>query len=278
MRGRQNQKQTFFSYIPMEERIPAKHPLRAIRKMVNAALADMHEHSSTLYAPGGRPSIAPEYLLRTSLLQIFYTIRSEWLLMVQLEYNLLFRWFVGLSIDDPVWDHLVFSKSRNPLLNTEVVALFFKLIGEQAQQHDLMSNDHFSVDGSLLEAWASMKSFHPKDDTDIPGSGQGCNPDVDFRGQKRKNDTHASTTDPDARLYEKAKGQMAKLCYIGHALMENRNGLVVETRVTVTDGTAESNAAVTMLEEVPGRHRASPWKPTRGTTQLVLSRVAANAG
>jgi len=225
--------------------------------MVNEALGSMHDHFSALYAPCGRPSIAPEYLLRASLLQVFYTIRSERLLMEQLEYNLLFRWFVGISMDDPAWNHSVFSKNRECLLNTEVAAHFFKAIGEQARQRDLMSADHFSVDGTLLEAWASMKRFRPKDGSDKPDSGRGRNPDVDFRGQQRKNDTHASTTDPDARLYKKAKGDAAKLRCMGHALMENRNGLVVNTRVTVANGTAERDTAVSLLEEVPGRHRVT---------------------
>ena len=240
----------------MEERIPKDHPLRAIRKMVDTALDDMSRNFSQLYSRMGRPSIPPEQLLRAMLLQVFYTIRSERLLVEQLEYNLLFRWFIGLSMDDKIWNHSTFSKNRERLLNSEVSALFFRSIGDQARQMGLVSNEHFTVDGTLLEAWASMKSFSPKDknNNDKP-EGSGRNPSVDFRGKKRCNDTHASRTDPDARLYKKAKGQQAKLCYIGHALMENRNGLVVDTAVTHATGTAEREAAVAMIDQIPGEHR-----------------------
>jgi transposase len=242
-----------FSYVSLEKRVPRNHPLRDIRKMVDQALEKMHDAFAELYSHTGRPSIPPEYLLRASLLQVFYTVRSERLLMEQLNYNLLYRWFVGLSMDDTVWDHSVFSKNRDRLLNTEVVTLFFSSIRDQAKQKDLISDEHFTVDGTLLEAWASMKSFRPKDDKDNDDPGR--NPTVDFKDQKRTNTSHASKTDPDARLYKKAKGQQAKLCYMGHALMENRNGLVVDTRVTVANGTAEREAALEMLSEVPGNHR-----------------------
>jgi transposase len=257
MRGSQKQQDSLFSYVPLEKRIPKSHPLRPIRKMVDEALKKMSNKFAELYSHTGRPSIAPEYLLRAALLQIFYSIRSERLLMEQLDYNLLFRWFVGLKMDDPVWNHSVFSKNRNRLLNTEIAALFFASIRDQAAKKKLISDEHFTVDGTLLEAWASMKSFQPKgsDKNDPPDTGSGKNPTVNFRGQKRKNDTHQSVTDPEARLYKKAKGQQAKLCYLGHALMENRNGLVVDTRVSLANGTAERKAAIEMVENVPGKHR-----------------------
>ena len=225
--------------------------------MVDEAFEQMSNKFSELYSHTGRPSIAPEYLLRAALLQIFYSIRSERLLMEQLDYNLLFRWFVGLKMDDPVWNHSVFSKNRDRLLNTEIAALFFASIRDQAAKKKLISDEHFTVDGTLLQAWASMKSFKPKgsDKNEPPDTGSGKNPTVNFRGQKRKNDTHQSVTDPEARLYKKAKGQQAKLCYLGHALMENRNGLVVDTRVSLANGTAERKAAIEMVENVPGKHR-----------------------
>lgn len=257
MRGSQKQQDALFSYVPLEKRIPKSHPLRPIRKMVDEALKKMSNKFSELYSYTGRPSIAPEYLLRAALLQIFYSIRSERLLMEQLDYNLLFRWFVGLKMDDPVWNHSVFSKNRDRLLNTEIAALFFASIRDQAAKKKLISDEHFTVDGTLLEAWASMKSFKPKgsDKNNPSDTGSGKNPTVNFRGQKRKNDTHQSVTDPEARLYKKAKGQQAKLCYLGHALMENRNGLVVDTRVSLANGTAERKAAIEMVENVPGKHR-----------------------
>lgn len=256
MRGNENNQQSMFSYISMEKRIPKDHPLRAIRKMVDSALEDMSNRFSEIYSQTGRPSIPPEQLLRAMLLQVFYTIRSERLLVEQLDYNLLFRWFTGLSMDDKIWDHSTFTKNRDRLLNSEMCALFFKAIRKQAMQRGLVSNEHFTVDGTLLEAWASMKSFQPKDPNDTDKSdGQGRNPSVSFRGKKRANETHASTTDSDARLYKKAKGQQAKLCYIGHALMENRNGLVVDTALTTATGTAEREAAVEMLDQIPGQHR-----------------------
>lgn len=257
MRGSQKQQDSLFSYVPLEKRIPKSHPLRPIRKMVDEALKKMSNKFSELYSHTGRPSIAPEYLLRAALLQIFYSIRSERLLIEQLDYNLLFRWFVGLKMDDPVWNHSVFSKNRDRLLNTEIAALFFASIRDQAAKKKLISDEHFTVDGTLLEAWASMKSFKPKDSdkNDPSDTGSGKNPTVNFRGQKRKNDTHQSVTDPEARLYKKAKGQQAKLCYLGHALMENRNGLVVDTRVSLANGTAERKAAIEMVENVPGKHR-----------------------
>jgi transposase len=256
MRGAQNNQQSMFSYISMEDRIPKDHSLRTIRTEVDKALESMSQQLSEVYSSNGRPSIPPEQLLRAMLLQVFYSIRSERLLVEQLDFNILFRWFTGLSMDDTVWDHSTFSKNRDRLLNSEMCALFFRTIRDQARLKGLMSKEHFSVDGTLLEAWASMKSFQPKDCNDIdPPDGPGRNPTVNFRGKKRTNDTHASKTDPDARLYKKAKGQQAKLCYIGHALMENRNGLVADTALTIATGTAEREAAVDMLDQVPGRHR-----------------------
>lgn len=224
--------------------------------MVDKALMQMHSQFNNQYSTTGRPSIPPEQLIRALLLQIFYTIRSERMLMEQLDYNLLFRWFVGLSMDDPVWNHSTFSKNRDRLLNTEIATIFFQSIRDQAKEQNLMSADHFSVDGTLLDAWASMKSFKRNDsDSDSDNNGHGRNPTVIFRGEQRKNDTHSSRTDPDARLYKKAKGQQSRLCYMGHALMENRNGLVVDSMVTITSGTAEREAAVIMLDQIPGRHR-----------------------
>ena len=257
MRGSQKQQDSLFSYVPLEKRIPKSHPLRPIRKMVDEAFKKMSNKFSELYSYTGRPSIAPEYLLRAALLQIFYSIRSERLLIEQLDYNLLFRWFVGLKMDDPVWNHSVFSKNRDRLLNTEIAALFFASIRDQAAKKKLISDEHFTVDDTLLEAWASMKSFKPKgsDKNDPSDTGSGKNPTVNFRGQKPKNDTHQSITDSESRLYKKAKGQQAKLCYLGHALMENRNGLVVDTRVSLANGTAERKAAIEMVENVPGKHR-----------------------
>jgi transposase len=256
MRGTQNSQQPMFSYISMEDRIPKNHPLRAIRIEVDKALESMSQQLSEIYASNGRPSIPPEQLLRAMLLQVFYSIRSERLLVEQLDYNILFRWFTGLSMDDTVWDHSTFSKNRDRLLNSEMCALFFRTIRDQARLKGLMSKEHFSVDGTLLEAWASMKSFQSKEPGDNdPTDGPGRNPTVNFRGKKRTNDTHASKTDPDARLYKKAKGQQSKLCYIGHALMENRNGLVADTALTIATGTAEREAAIDMLDQVPGSHR-----------------------
>lgn len=258
MRGTEKSQQSLFSYVSPEQRVPKNHPLRPIRHMVDKALRQMHKQLGEQYSTTGRPSIPPEQLLRALLLQVFYTIRSERLLMEQLDYNLLFRWFVGLSMDDSVWNHSTFSKNRDRLLNTEIATVFFKSIRDQAKQKDLMSDEHFTVDGTLLDAWASMKSFQPKNSDDGPSaSGQGRNPTVNFHGQKRKNDTHASKTDSDARLYKKAKGQQARLCYMGHTLMENRNGLVVDAMVTITSGTAERDAAVMMIDQIPGRHRVT---------------------
>jgi len=255
MRGPDSNQQHFFSYVSPNSRVPKDHPLRSIRRMVDKALEDLWRLFSDTYSHTGRPSIAPEQLFRALLLQVLYSIRSERLLMEQLDYNLLFRWFVGLSMDDPVWDHSSFSKNRERLLNTETARLFFQSIRSQAKAAELLSDEHFSVDGTLLEAWASMKSFKPKDGSGPSDAGCGKNPEVDFRGDIRKNSTHASVTDPDARLYKKAKGAEAKLAYMGHVLMENRNGLVVDTELTVANGTAEREAAEQMITRIPGNDR-----------------------
>ncbi|SHK00820.1 transposase, IS4 family [Malonomonas rubra DSM 5091] len=253
MRGDDQNQQAMFSYVSPEQRVPKDHPLRPVRIMVDNALVNLAPLFKEMYSHTGRPSIPPEQLLRALLLQILYSIRSERMLVEQLDYNLLFRWFVGLSMDDKVWDHSTFSKNRDRLIAHDVATQFFVIIRHQAEQADLLSNEHFSVDGTLIEAWASMKSFRPKDgqDQDPPTSG-GRNAEVDFKGHKRKNETHQSTTDPDARLLKKGKGKEAKLCFMGHALMENRNGLVVDSRLTQATGTAEREAALEMVENLPG--------------------------
>ena len=252
MRGDDREDTSLFSYISPEDRVPPDHPLRPIRRMVDRALEELSPLFDKMYSRVGRPSIPPEKLLRALLLQVLYSVRSERLLMEQLDYNLLFRWFVGLSMDDPVWNHSVFSKNRDRLLESDVSAAFFDSVCGQARQEGLLSDEHFTVDGTLVEAWASLKSFQPKGSggPDGGGQGQGRNAEVDFRGQKRKNDTHASTTDPDSRLYRKGLGKEAKLCYMGHVLMENRNGLAVDSRLTLATGTAEREAAMEMIEGV----------------------------
>lgn len=256
MRGEDQNQQAMFSYVSPEARVPKDHPLRPIRIMVDNSLNDLAPLFREMYSHTGRPSIPPEQLLRASLLQVLYSIRSERMLVELLDYNLLFRWFVGLSMDDKVWNHSTFSKNRERLMQFEVATAFFQATKGMAERAGLMSKDHFTVDGTLIEAWASMKSFRPKDDQDQdpPASG-GRNPEVDFKGQKRKNDTHQSTTDPEARLLKKGKGKESKLCFMGHTLMENRNGLVVDSRLTLATGTAEWDAALEMVENLPGGHR-----------------------
>jgi transposase len=246
MRGDDIQQESMFSYLSPEARVPKDHPLRPIKEMVNQALRELWHDFEAMYAKEGRPSIAPEKQLRALLLQVLYTIRSERLLMEQLDYNLLFRWFVGLSMDDPVWDHSVFSKNRERLIASDVAAAFFARIKAQAEAAGLLSDEHFTVDGTLIEAWASLKSFRPKDQAPPPAGGS-RNPEVNFQGERRRNATHASTTDPEARLYTKSTGQTAKLCYLGHVLMENRHGLVVSPALTQATGTAEAEAAMAML-------------------------------
>ena len=289
MRGLDQQSSSLFSYVNLEERIPATHPLRIIRNIVNTALAALDGEFAALYSTEGRPSIPPERLLRATLIQMLFSIRSERQLMEQMHYNLLFRWFVGLGIDDPVWVPTVFSKNRDRLLTAAIARRFLAAILADKAVAPLLSEEHFSVDGTLVEAWASMKSFQPKTENDSEppaddtGSEQDGNPpqktaaelpaapaeaapasdpeagrnaEVDFHGQKRSNATHASVTDPEARLYRKGKGKEAKLCYMGHALMENRNGLVVDACLTEADGQAEREAALALIEpraDRPGR-------------------------
>lgn len=257
MRGSEEKQIEAFSYIPLEDRIPTKHPIRPFKAMVNEILRDMDEALDAIYADSGRPSIAPEYLLRASILQILYSIRSERALMEEIEFNILFRWFVGLGLDAPVWDHSTFTKNRDRLLESDIAKLFFAKVVERAKRKRFLSDEHFTVDGSLIEAWASMKSFQPKDGgNDKDGTaGGGSNPDVDFRGQKRSNDTHESKTDTDARLYRKSNGSESKLAYLGHVLMENRNGLAVDVEVTLATGTAERDAALAMAGRLGGRKR-----------------------
>ena len=252
MRGSDERSDFLFSYVSPEQRVPADHPLRPIRRMVDAALGRLSPQFEAIYTDFGRPSIPPEQLLRALLLQVLYTVRSERLLIEQLEYNLLFRWFVGLGIDEPIWDPSTFSKNRDRLLRGDIADAFFAEVVGEARTHGLLSDEHFTVDGTLLEAWASHKSFRPKDENPPRPSGDPKNPAVNFRGERRKNETHASTTDPDARLYRKGDGQPARLVYMGHVLMENRSGLVVDTQVTPADGYGERYAALTMAEALPG--------------------------
>ena len=265
MRGGDIKTESLFSYVSCEARVPPDHPLRPIRAIVDEALEVLSPEFAALYSPIGRPSIPPEKLLRALLVQVFYSVRSERQLMEQLDYNLMFRWFVGLSMDAPIWDVTVFTKNRDRLLAGDIAAKFMAAVLNQPRVKALLSQEHFSVDGTLIEAWASMKSFKPKDDGkgggDADGGGRtkaaGRNVERDFRGEKRGNDTHASTTDPDARLYKKAQGQAAKLCHMGHLLMENRQGLIVDAVLTHATGTAEREAALTMLERLQGRHRVT---------------------
>jgi transposase len=257
LRGGDERSGALFSYVDLEARVRPNHPLRAIRTIVNEALVALAEDFATLYSPLGRPSIPPEKLLRAMLLQAFYSIRSERLLMERLEYDLLFRWFVGIGVDDPAWDHSVFSKNRDRLLEGDIASKFLAAVLAQPRVRRLLSSDHFSVDGTLVEAWASMKSVKPKDGSGKPpAEGGGRNAEADFHGQKRSNDTHASTTDPEARLYKKGKGKEAKLCFMGHGLMENRNCLLVDACLTLADGHAERVAALHMIEPRADRPRA----------------------
>jgi transposase len=247
MRGRDDQQGSIFSYVSAEDRIPADHPLRAVRRIVDVVLRAMSKDFDALYADSGRHSIAPERLLRALLLQCFYSIRSERMLVEQINYSWLFRWFVGLDMDEPVWNHAVFSKNRERLLEADIARIFFALVREQARP--LASDEHFTVDGTLIEAWASQKSFQKKDGSE---KGDGAN----FRGQRRHNDTHQSKTDPEARLYRKGGGQESRMSYLGHVLVENRNGLIVEAMATTADGFAERDAALLMVHD-RRRHRQS---------------------
>lgn len=288
MRGTDETSGSLFSYVDLEGRIPARHPLRKVRQVVNDALASLDAEFNILYSAEGRPSIAPERLIRASLLQILFAVRSERQLMEQMQYNLMFRWFVGLGIDDPVWVPTVFTKNRDRLLTTDMSRKFLAAILAHREVAPLLSDEHFSVDGTLVKAWASMKSFQPKADGAPPDEGDPGDPpaaypddkpdlpqletapmtrpvhhnrnaEVDFRGEKRSNATHASTTDPDARLFKKSAGTGAVLCFMGHTLMENRNGLIVQADLTRADGHAERRAAIDMI------HRHSPGSTRRLT-------------
>jgi transposase len=255
MRGSDQRTGALFSFVDLDERVPKRHPLRKIRQIVNEALVALDADFSRLYASDGRPSIAPEKLLRASLLQAFFSVRSERQLMEQLDYNLLFRWFVGLGVDDPVWDATVFTKNRDRLLDADVAAKFMAAVLGHREVRPLLSNEHFSVDGTLVEAWASLKSFRAKDGSDEPPK-PGRNGERDFHGEKRTNETHASTTDPDAKLYRKSSNTAAKLSYIGHALAENRHGLIVQADATKATSRAEREAALAMIErQDPGSER-----------------------
>jgi len=253
MRGSDERSGSLFSYVDLEVRVRVDHPLRVIRDLANAALSDLSGELGKLYTDFGRPSIAPEKLLRAMLLQAFYGVRSERHLMERMEFDLLFRWFVGLGVDDVVWDHSTFSKNRDRLLEGEIAAKFLNALLAQPKVKRLLSSDHFSVDGTLIEAWASIKSFRRKDGGDNDSEGPGRNAERSFHNEKRSNETHQSTTDPEARLYKKGDGQPAKLCYMGHALMENRHGLAVGGIVSQATGTAERETALSLVDS---RHRS----------------------
>jgi transposase len=270
MRGQDTKERELFSYISLESRVPADHPLRAIRQLADEVLREMSPQFGKLYSDTGRPSIPPERLLRALLLQVFYSVRSERLLMEQMDYNLLFRWFVGLSPDEAVWDHAVFSKNRDRLLNESVARSFFQRVRLLAYPH--MSDEHFTVDGTLIEAWASQKSFRRKDSDPDAGSGNGPR-EANFHGEKRRNETHQSTTDPDARLYKKSKGSESKLSYLGHALMENRNGLLFDTLATLAGGKAERDAALRMLKKIPGKKRITAGGDKNYDTQAFVGEL-----
>jgi len=262
-----------FSFVDLEARVRRDHPLRTIRGIVNAALNGLSEDFGKLYTDFGRPGIAPEKLLRATLLQAFYGLRSERQLMERLEFDLLFRWFVGLGVDDPVWDHSTFSKNRDRLLEGEIAAKLLTAILAQPQVKRLLSSDHFSVDGTLIEAWASIKSFRRKDGSDRDGEGGGRNAERSFYKEKRSNQTHESRTDPEARLYKKSDGQPAKLCYMGHALMENRNGLAVLGGISQATGTAERDQALALVD----RHQGGRTRRIRPTGICGLYRPHAAA-
>jgi transposase len=255
MRGSDGLQEGLFTLAKLDDFVPSDHPLRAIQLLVNEALVGLNSRFNAIYADSGRASIAPEKLLRAMLVQVLFSIRSERQLMEQVRYNLLFRWFIGLAIDDSVWDHSVFSKNRDRLLENAVVESFFTEVMQLADKRRLLSKEHFSVDGTLIQAWASHKSFTPKDGDGPGAGGDGRNAEADWKGRPRSNDTHASTTDPDARLFRKGSNQAAVLAYQGHVLMENRSGLVVSAVVTQADGYGERVAALAMLDTLPGTHR-----------------------
>jgi transposase len=247
MRGMDEMQEALFTTVKLEDFVPADHPLRPIRLLVNQALKRLNGLFGIIYADSGRASIAPEKLVRALLLQVFYSVRSERMLMEQMQYNLLFRWFVGLAIEDTVWNHSVFSKNRDRLLEHEVVESFFTEVMTLADRQGLLSREHFSVDGTLIQAWASHKSFRRKDGSDDPPAGGGRNAEADWKGERRSNDTHESSTDADARLFKKSKQSPAILCYQGHILMENRSGLVVGAVVSHADGFGERASALRLL-------------------------------
>jgi len=277
MRGEDIQQHDLFSYGSLEERVPADHPLRPIRTMVDEALKSLDGRFEEIYDEDGRKSIPPERLLRALLLQMLYTVRSERMLMEQLEYNLLFRWFVGLSANEPVWHPTVFTKNRDRLLEGVVAEEFFSLVVDQARQKRLLSDDHFTVDGTLIEAWAGQKSFQTKKDAKTlklpPPQDPGSNPTVNFRKEKRRNETHQSLTDPFARLFKKSSGGEARLCYMGHLVTENRNGLVVDTRLTLSTGTAERDAAIEMMEQKPAGKRLTLGGDRGYDTQVFVEQL-----
>jgi transposase len=256
MRGQDNQQSDMFSYLSPEQRVRADHPLRAIRAMADLALWSMSSRFDEMYSQTGRPSIPPEKLLRAQLIQMLYSVRSERLLMEEIDYSVLFRWFVGMNLDEPVWDVTVFTKNRDRLLDGDVAREFLCEVVKQAQEKKLTSDEHFTVDGTLVEAWASLKSFQRKDGKNTPPDDPG-NPTVDFHGEKRSNQTHESTTDPDALLARKGNGKEAKLSYNGNLLVENRNGLILTTELLQANGTAERDAALVMLEQLPGENRVT---------------------
>lgn len=264
MRGDDRSNGQLFSYVSIEERIHAKHPLRLIREVVNEALLGLSGEFDAIYAADGRPSIPPERLLRALLLQAFYSIRSERLLMEQMEFNTLYKWFVGLGPDEPVWDASVFAKNRDRLLDAAIASKFLAAVVAHPRVKRLLSKDHFTVDGTLIDAFASMKSFRRKDGSDDDPDAPGGNGTRNFRDEKRSNETHESATDPDARLFRKGNGKESRLCYLGHALMENRNGLVVEAELTRATGTAECEAALAMID----RHR--PYAPGKAHRRITL--------
>lgn len=254
MRGTDIHQSGMFSYVSLESRVPQEHPLRGIKELLDEALGGMSRDFDRVYASEGRPSIPPERLVRASTLQILYSIRSERLLCEQLDYNLLFRWFVGLSIDEPIWDHSSFTKNRDRLIEAKVARKLLRRIVRKARVAHLLSNEHFSVDGTLIESWAALKSMRRRDGQDEP-PGPGRNPTVNWHGQKRSNETHVAPKDPEAKLFCKGRGQAAKLCYMGHTLMDHRHGLIVDVEVTQADGYAERAAAIKLLDRNDSRER-----------------------
>jgi len=255
MRGLEDRSDALFLYVSPDSFVPAEHPLRPIRLMADKALSSLSGEFDQMYSHTGRPSVPPEVLLKSLLLQILFSIRSNRLLVEQLGYNILYRWFLGVSLEERIWDHSTFSQNQERLIGTDLAAKFLQKIIEQAKEARLLSKEHFSVDGTLIEAWASIKSFQPRGKG--PGNRTGRNDSADFHGKTLKNDTHASTTDPESRLFRKGKGKESKLCYMGHVLMENRNGLVVDTRLTLAAGTAEREAAAEMVQNIPGTRRVT---------------------